>query len=202
MRVLLLSLVCLAAVGCQQDLIEPEFDVNGKTMVVIPFKSWKDGYFDSKQGIDLAKAITLRVKLNADSEELKMVSMEELEKLDEQQDIRSMSWEELATELGADYVCIGEISDFETSLATDIGLMRGKMRCEVQVLDATRNNRLVFNEEDEFRYPDVQTNEFIGYSTLNKTEADIERGLLASAARALALHFYSHFPDEAKKPVR
>ncbi len=199
---ILVGLCAALLAGCGSDLIEPEFDVMGKTMVVVPFKSWDADYFDSEPGIAIAKAITLNVKLNADAEELKMIDIRVLEKLDEEQDIRKLSWHDLASEVGADYVCYGEILDLQTRLSTDVALLRGKLLCELTVIDTTRDDRVVFNENEEFLFPDVRTNEFTGYSVIGKTEEDIERGLVSHAGWRLALNFYSHFPEDAKKRIR
>ncbi len=195
------GLMVLCAVvlgGCSNtdDLIEPAFDVIGKRMVVVPFNTTYEGHFDSEPGTKLAKDITNQVMINADEEELTMISAKDLLNLEAELDVRSLSWEQLAAELDADYVCVGEIVDLRTRSINDIGMLRGRLKLEYSVYDFTHDGEVIFNQKREFEHPDPRAQKFLDYSVTETEDEAVERALLKQAARRVALNFYSHLPEE------
>ncbi len=198
MRVLSLSLCALTllAAGCTESMIEPQFDVMGKRMVVIPFKTHRENHFQHQDGIKLARNITNEVLTKNLPEELDMVDSSELENLENEVDVLALGWEEIATELGCDYVCVGEIIRLQTRLPSDIGLARGKIRLEYSVYDYTRDGEVVFSEKREYMYPDPRSKDYLDYSVVESDDDDVRRGLLKLAAKKIALNFYSHYPED------
>lgn len=197
-RLCSLAALCAALLaGCSSnDLIEPAFNVIGKTMVVVPFKTTYDGHFDSEAGTKLAKDITNQVMINADEEELTMISAKALLNLESELDVRALSWEQLAAELDADYVVVGEIIELRTRSINDIGMLRGRLKLEYSVYDFTHDGEVIFSHKPEFEHPDPRAQKFLDYSVTETEDDAVERALLKQAARRIALNFYSHLPEE------
>jgi hypothetical protein len=186
--ILCVLVIVFAGAGCT-DVVEPVVDVDGKTIVVVPFADRSYGRFDSPVGRTLARAVTAHL------EERREEQGDEVPRVVNQKSLAESLGRVDPTGLEID----GNVLKFETRRAGDVGILRGLAEVEVRILDAagkrpegalcTRSFTVEFPSSEGFSI------DASGVLTgVEGTEEDIERGLIAEVAQKIAKLVYPHEP--------
>jgi len=113
-----------------------EYEIGGRSIVVIPFRDERHTYYESSDGVDLATAvkgelIRTNAARNVRSDEPVRTSLAG-------KDLDSIGWAEVAKQAGAQLVLTGDIQRFTLKDPKAIGILRGTCKLNYFVYDAAR----------------------------------------------------------------
>ncbi len=186
---------CALAQGCRS--VDPVIPVEGRRMVVIPFRDAIHYHYESPRGTKLARFIVARLSAahEADPDEaIAVVPLEELVAAVGNDDPKDFSFSEVGRRTRADVVLLGRIVGFETRRRGDVGFLRGIARAEIAVVETARPEPPLFTTTIDAIYPPEDYVHWGGLPIDEATEQDIEAGLIGALGEKIARLFYAHEP--------
>lgn len=205
------------ASGCaNKDIIDPVIDIPEKrSLVVVPFQDeqYENG-FDSPRGCDLAARVTSMLKEKA---EFRVKKQDVVISLYDENNPRHMTAKEVAEKTGADYVLMGHILKWRTkddNMYSPVYLGNAIIEVSLYETAAAANERV----KDERDREDLPANGrgrlaiakqrvtasfpheygFGKIGSYEMGEAEVEAGLMNTAAMQVSWLFIPHTKDEEK----
>ena len=212
-----LSVLC----GCTEGIVgnpsyetvKREVNLDGRQVVVIPFKDAEQGYFESADGNDLtervahqmrihmpktrfASAMEVRQKLQGEPPKVlnETVSQRALKAIEQQAQymaaadkLQSASPQEMGKVVRADVVLLGTLKEFSTQEPNTTGILRGTCRIELELYDMTRN-QTTWSGSLTVNYPERG----VGVPLGDTTPERIRDRLMTLSADTIAKKFYTH----------
>lgn len=196
----LLVLPLLALPGCWHGKsVDARVDLKGKRLLIIPFAQGERLEFDSRTGRDLAERIGTLIAQAAPKRSA-VIDSREAERLLPAVRDRGTDWLKLGRALKADLLLLGEIREHRLRDKGQLTSWRGTLVLDYRVVDAATGAVAISVPGRTFHFPEdnSQINEDFNYGADPFTDPDrLARGLLESAARAVAWEFLDH-----EEPVR
>ncbi len=197
-----LALVVAGAVGCtdgmvanpKEMVVTREMSLDGKTVVVVPFRDKDGAYFGSETGTELAER--LQNQMRGHLAQTRFVSALTVRQKLEGEALTGATVQDLGKAAGANVVIVGEIREFRTADEGAIGYLRGTCELEVKVCDA--NTGGVLKEwSPTLHYPERGA----GIASTDTTEAKMRDSLLKHTADTLAKKFYTYKRSNQADPI-
>ena len=188
-RLLLLGLVIVALPGCPLFIspyvtVEPEVNLKGKTLLVIPFSDAENTYFASRDGEALASMVIQEVRRGA--KRARVVDPDEVQRLFPGQDPEAVGWQRVGQAVGADYVLVGHIDTLTVRDPKDPNLYMGTLAVRLKVVD-TVDGSLVYSvvpPESRYRWS-ASGHPDIGMSDFDISEEQVRANTLALGTRRI-----------------
>jgi hypothetical protein len=197
---LTLALLPLAATSCHDARTNTAVPIDGRRMVVIPMRDPVSYYFESPVGTRLAELISdhLEETRKDNSDCVNVVPFEDLKVALRDVNPKNMRFTDIARRVKADMILVGNITTFDTHLAGDIGLVRGKCNLEIMVLETAHPERPILRNQYAFTFPPENYHTQGFYTPDQGSEEDVKAGLLALATKKISQLFYAHDAADEK----
>ena len=182
-----------AGCGNSEGLVSKtaEFRFDNRSVAVIPFKDSHHTYGESRDGMDLAMAVSQR--LQATGAAVNVKDADRLAELLKGESARELGWEEVCNRIGVKVLLFGDLQQFTLRDSGVQLIVRGTCRIRLFVYDSdakrtyTLSPTAVYHPESGAGLPE------------SDMSADKLRGiLLGKSARIIAYKFYDH---EEKPPT-
>ena len=211
LSILLLGLLIAAAPGCRLlysvaaiplRLIIPdttkhkaEFKIDGRSIVVIPFKDKRRGYFESRDGLDLSAAVMGELG-SRPGVKAKVMDPQQVRLAFPNQRLEDVGWAKIGKQVGADLVMFGDIETFTLKRPGYIGVLQGNCRMKVYIYDV-KDGTIPWSKTLQTWWPE---------SGPPVAASDVEAGefrqqLIAFTAFKLAQSFYN-WEEKMRPPPR
>lgn len=179
------GLALLLVVGCAGAEVEPQFNMEEKSVAVIPFVDREVPIGPSDMSVALTREVAMDIIEN-NLDDIEVHDPRVVEQFFEGRDIREMTTQEIGVALAVDYIIHGEIYRFDTrgdTIGLNQGIFRGKVWVHKVAKDLT-----VFERLKNVEFPPVPV--------AGVEEDDIRIGLIRRTGAAIGRMFYHYEPEE------
>ncbi len=137
--VLVLVLLLVVLPGCPWLIdpyvwVDPEVEVAGKTLLVVPFSDGESTYFASEDGNSLTALIGRQVATR--SPKARLADADEVRRLYDGRELETVGWKTVGQDVGADYVLVGHVVSFTLKDSPTSNLYAGTIKLRLKVVDA------------------------------------------------------------------
>lgn len=192
--------LAIAVAGCQMtETIEPAIAIEGKRLVVLPFKDSAHGlaHFESPRGTDLARRVTdilVEKRRELEEEAIDVVPFERMVEAVTRihEEPQRIPFAAVGRAVNANLVLAGDIESFEPRLKGDVGILRGRARAAVRLVEVA-NERAWELATIAVTFPPAESIVDTGVMAPTEgAEEDIVRGLERELGDRIAKLFYVH----------
>lgn len=188
--------------GCDGELvgnpryetIQREVNIDGKQVVVIPFKDAQDTYFESSDGNELTEKVAYQMRVHMPK--TRFVSSLPIRQKFDPTEMEALPTEELGEAVRADVVLLGRLEEFSTQEPKTTGILRGTCRVELELFDV-RGKQSTWRKSLTIQYPERG----VGIPAGDTTPEAIRDGLMKLAADTIAKKFYTHTRRSGPTPM-
>ena len=167
------------------ETVKREVNLDGKQVVVIPFKDADHGYFESPDGNDLVEKVANQMRNHMPK--TRFVSALPIRKRMEADEAEVLTPDEMGAVVRADTVLLGTLEEFSTQEPNTTGILRGTCRIELELYDVTRK-QTIWSQSLTVNYPERG----VGVPANDTTPKRIRDGLITLSADTIAKKFYTH----------
>ncbi len=176
--------------GCSkvEKRIDPEYDIGGAQLLVVPFQQKKTApsvlqwHYESLPGNTLARAI--RGQLPASCDGGSLVSDERISELVFHTDSDQVPWNKIGQQVGASHVLTGRIEHLSFRDRRSIGMLQGRMRGYWNLF-RVEDGQSVLRREFDIRVPENPESGRI-YVSFETSENELQGAMLAALAQRVA----------------
>ena len=175
--------------------VEKEFDLMGKTVVVIPFREERRTYFESQDGADLAQLVGAQLERRVTG--VRVVSADPIRKNYDPQTLENVEPTKLGATAGAQMVMVGNLRQFTLQDPGVIGMLHGTCIVDLTLFDA-KTGKPAWSKRMTINYPDYGP----GVPEPDTSRSSMREMLLAKTADAIAKQFYMHLEPNRRPPMQ
>jgi len=188
----------IALAGCSpyasKSKVKKEFDMDGKSVAVIPFQDPNNDYFRSMVGNRIAKLTSVHLQRYA-TDECSVKPYNETYEGASKMDYDDPDWQEIGKKLEVDYLLIGRIKRFRTQGKGSINMLNGVMDGHFELLDINDKGKVVWQKNVTALYPEDQK-WGLGMDTFEISKGEMLIELVAASAVKIGKHFYDYMEDD------
>ena len=167
------------------ETVEREVNIDGKKVVVVPFRDVQDIYFESVDGNELTERVGHQMRIHLPK--TKFVSALPIRKKYGPVELEVVPVEQLGEVVRADLVLVGNLKEFSTQEPKTTGILRGTCRVELDLYDVAQK-RSIWRRSLTLHYPERG----VGVPSTDTTPEKIREGLTKLTADAIAKRFYTY----------
>ena len=194
---LLMTVIMSGVTGCNitEERVDPDYDLRGADVFVVPFKHGYDWHYESKTGNRLGQ--TLEVALANDCGGLKTIRNKPV-----QGEIRTdlsdkIDWLSYGQRVGCQYLIVGEIDKITYENPRLVGMLQGYLTGRYEVWDM-KEGRRTYTRQLQVRFPgDPDSGEV--FISFEQSRTEIENALLATTAKEIAKHLCGYVRDKGPR---
>jgi len=188
---LMISLLLLSPLsGCSrvERRIDPEYDIGGAQLLVVPFQQKTTApsvlrwHYESVPGTTLARAI--RVQLPASCDGVTLISDGRVSDLVFHTDTDQVPWHKIGREVGASHVLTGRIEHLSFRDRRSLGMLQGRLRGYWNLI-RVEDGQSVLRREFDIRVPENPESGRI-YVSFETSENELQGAMLAALAQRVA----------------
>ena len=191
-----LAVGALLLTGCSDRTtvtIAPAYAIGSRSIVVIPFKDRMHAYYESRDGVDLAMAMTGELRKRGAATNIK--SAGQVKTLFPGQDLDVVGWATVGRKVGADLILTGNLQRFTLRDPGHIMLRRGTCILNFFIYDV-RTGTVAYMEQGLSTYvpefgPPIADSDI--------SEEELRKRLIANMALKVVKKFYEH--EERIRPT-
>lgn len=184
-------------IGCNitEDRVEPDYDLRGADVFVVPFSHGYDWHYESKTGNRLGQ--TLEVALANDCGGLKTIRNKPV-----QSEIRTdlsdkVDWLSYGERVEAEYLIVGEIDKITYDNPRLVGMLQGYLEGRYEVWNIAEGRR-DYTRQLQVRFPgDPDSGEV--FISFEQSRTEIENALLATTAKEIAKHLCGYIREKGPR---
>ena len=184
-----LAVGVLLLTGCpgpETVTVKPAYTIGPRSVVVIPFKDRMHTYCESRDGVDLAMAVTGELRKRGAATNVRPAG--QVKALFPGQDLEVVGWATVGRKLGADLVLTGNLQRFTLRDPGHILLRRGTCILNLFVYEVKTGN-IVYMEQGLSAY-EPEFGPPIADSDIS--EEELRRKLITKMALKVVKKFYEH----------
>ena len=187
-------LLCVVVVcGCadgevgnpRYDTVQREVNVDGHSLVVIPFRNAGGPFFQSVDGYELTERVIYQMRTHLPK--TRFISSLPIRKDHSPDAIEKMTPAQLGEAVDADLVLVGTLKEFSTREPLTTGIMRGTCEIDLKLYDV-KTSQETWRRSLTIHYPTRGP----GIPSTDTTTDKVREGLLTTSADGIAKKFYTY----------
>jgi len=173
-----------------------EYEIGKKPIVVIPFRDEGHTYYESRDGVDLATAVTGELIQRGAASNVKLDP--QVESAFEGQDPSRVVWADIGKKAGAELVLFGILERFTLKDPKTIGIVRGTAIVDFFIYDVKKDAIVYSKRGLEVYHPETGA----GIAESDISSEKLRRILLAKTAMKIVQKFYTYKEKIRPPPAR
>jgi hypothetical protein len=186
-------LYCL--LGCssffQERFQEPDFDIRGRRIIVVPLATKDRWYYEAADGLEFARVLSAQITRECDR--VKILTGAEIDRAIADATEEQVPWTRIGNRFKADVIVFGEIRRLFVSERATIGTLQGNLNFDLNVWNVNKNESGFQGNFNVIFPKDVEKGDIA--VSLEQTPREFRQRLLLQAAREVQVRLCGEYVD-------